>query len=66
MPSPQPNTLYRIQSVDFDTCLELWTAKKDYVVLRPPKETDLQQVSTFLKRPDASPTSNLSLPVAIH
>jgi hypothetical protein len=42
---PEPNILYRIQSTDFETCLELWDVEEEAVVLRTLKDTDLQQVS---------------------
>ncbi|KAG6809520.1 hypothetical protein H0H92_015933 [Tricholoma furcatifolium] len=43
MSFPQPGTLYRIQSIDFDTCLHVWDISKNVAVLRPLKETNLQQ-----------------------
>jgi hypothetical protein len=44
MSIPQPNIVYRIQNVDFGTYLELWGPEEDLVVLRPFKDTELQQV----------------------
>ncbi|KAG6813360.1 hypothetical protein H0H93_013402 [Arthromyces matolae] len=43
MAFPAPDTLYRIQSVDFNTCLELYDVSNEAVVLRSIKETELQQ-----------------------
>jgi hypothetical protein len=44
MSIPQPNIIYRIQNVDFGTYLELWDPEEELVVLRPFKDTELQQV----------------------
>ncbi|KAG6825747.1 hypothetical protein H0H92_002572 [Tricholoma furcatifolium] len=43
MSFPQPGTFYRIRSADFDTCLEVWDTDEELAVLRPLKETELQQ-----------------------
>ncbi|KAG6908517.1 hypothetical protein DXG01_004369 [Tephrocybe rancida] len=40
---PKPNTIYRIQSSEFYTYLELWDDEEDLAVLRPLKDTKLQQ-----------------------
>ncbi|KAG6824487.1 hypothetical protein H0H92_006719, partial [Tricholoma furcatifolium] len=42
MSFPQAGTFYRIRSVDFSTCLQLWDIHKERVVLRPLEEKDLQ------------------------
>ncbi|KAG6847010.1 hypothetical protein H0H93_010617, partial [Arthromyces matolae] len=49
MAFPLPNVLYRIQSVDFDTCLELYDIDNEAVILRNTKDTELQQW-TFRKQ----------------
>ncbi|KAG6809823.1 hypothetical protein H0H92_014606 [Tricholoma furcatifolium] len=43
MSFPQQGMFYRIQSADLETCLELWNTSEERAVLRPSRETDLQQ-----------------------